>query len=135
MIERNNFKKEAAFTGYRNIFNNYKEKRNLVTSKLKVAKLNYFKTKLKDKNASSKEMWNDINSIIGNVRSQFPSQILIGGKLLSKPIEMATAMNNFFITKIKNLKQDNMSEDIPTEELKAYLENKLKSVSTIACSR
>ena len=45
-----------------------------------------------------------VNTVLGNVRSQFPPQILIDGRLLSKPIEMATAMNNYFINKIADLK-------------------------------
>ena len=66
-------------------------------------------------------MWNDIKCLIGSARSQFPSQLLIGGKLLSKPLDMAVAMNNFFISKINDRKQNNTAEGSPTDELRKYL--------------
>ena len=50
MEDRDKLKIEASKTGDKNIFNRYKEKRNLVTTKLKNAKGDYFKSKFKDKN-------------------------------------------------------------------------------------
>ena len=69
-------------------------------------------------------MWNDVKSVLNSTRSQFPSQILIAGKLLSKPIEMATAMNKLFLDKIQLLKMETGNGERPSEELKKYLLNK-----------
>ena len=113
MKVRNDLKVEAAKTGDIQIFNDYKVKRNLVTTKLKEAKTMYYKSKFEDTNLSSRDLWCNVKTVLGNVRSQFPPQILLGGKLLSKPLEMATAMNIYFINKISALKtnQNIVDED------------------------
>ena len=77
----------------------YKEKRNLVTTKLKDAKTKYYKSKFAEKDMLASDIWSNVKMILGNVRSQFPPQILLNGRLLSKPIEMATEMNKYFIKK------------------------------------
>ena len=42
--------------------------------------------------------------VLGNNKSNFTSQILIDGKLESKPIKMAEGMNHFFLNKIEKIK-------------------------------
>ena len=104
MEERNHLKCEAAESGDLNCYNEYKTMRNLVTTKLKSAKTDYYKSKFQDNDMSSRDMWSSVNTVLGNVKSQFPPQIMIDGILLSKPMEMATAVNKYFIKKIADLK-------------------------------
>ena len=117
--ERNDLKKKAIITGQVTDYDDYKVKRNLVSTKLKDAKTNYYKSKFSDKNMSSCDLWRNVNTVLGNVRSQFPPQILINGKLLSKPRDMANAMNKFFIDKIATLKtNNNIIEENALQQLK-----------------
>ena len=138
MKERNKLKIEATKTGSSQIFNNYKIKRNLVTTKLKDAKTKYYKSKFSENNLSPRELWSNVKTVLGNVRSQFPPQILLDNKLLSKPIEMATGMNEYFIKKIATLKTNtNITDEDAMKNLIDYVEShdlpnegfKLKEIS------
>ena len=138
MKERNILKIEATKTGSSQIFNNYKIKRNLVTTKLKDAKTKYYKSKFSENNLSPRELWSNVKTVLGNVRSQFPPQILLDNKLLFKPIEMATGMNEYFIKKIATLKTNtNIANEDAMKNLIDYVEShdlpnegfKLKEIS------
>ena len=60
--------------------------------------------------------------ILNKKRSDFPAQILVGKEILSKPILIATAMNNFFIDKIAKLKETpNDPSENPLAELGRFL--------------
>ena len=59
--------------------------------------------------------------ILRKFRSDFPSQKMFGQKLVSKPIEIATEMNRFFIEKIK--KSRPVDSD-PMKELHTFLTSK-----------
>ena len=126
MKQRDTLKEEAAKSGNINIHNQYKELRNRVTTKLKTAKVDYYKEKFEQNDMSSSELWKAANQVLGKVRSTFPSQIVINNKLLSKPIEMCTAMNEFFIKKISDLKtgivQDTSEDEL--EVLRNYVSSK-----------
>ena len=97
MKERDILKIEASKSGNTELFLKYKEKRNLVTTKLKTAKVDYYKDKFYKNDKTPGEVWKAASQIMGKVRSSFPSQIVINGKLLSKPIDMVTEMNKFFV--------------------------------------
>ena len=107
MGRRDKLKKKAAETGGEADYNEYKVERNKVTKMLRSAKQNYYDEKFSAETASSAEIWKAAYSLLGNTRSGFPSQIMINGKLITKPIHLATEMNKFFIKKIANLKNEN----------------------------
>ena len=58
--------------------------------------------------------------LLRKFRSDFPSQKMFGQKLVSKPIEIATEMNRFFIEKIKKSPVDSD----PMKELRTFLTSK-----------
>ena len=126
MAERDNLKEKAANSGNPDDYENYKAKRNLVTYKIRSAEKDYYSEKFNDDQATSSQMWKNAYSVLGKFRCQFPSQIIIFGKLISKPIEIATEMNKYFIKKISDLKsqpEDAEPED-PSTELKTFLASK-----------
>ena len=104
MSERDLLKEKAAESGNSADYENYKIKRNLVTYKMRTAVKSYYCEKFSNEQASSSEMWKDAYSALGRFCSQFPTQIVVFGKLISKPIEIATEMNAYFIKKISDLK-------------------------------
>ena len=126
MAERNTLKEEAAISGHLEDFNKYKKKRNEVSSLLKNAEKEHYGNKFNDENLTTKTTWKIAYEVLGKFRSSFPSQILHGGRLLSKPAEIATEVNKFFIDKIKKLKEEFSvsEEDDPISELKKYLSKK-----------
>ena len=127
MKKRNSLKIIASKSGRPDDFNQYKIVRNQVLSKLKKAKFKYYRDKFNDPSASPKDIWKNAYEILGSPKSSFPSQIVINNQLLSKPIEMASGMNNYFLDKIKKLKIENHKEasfEEATEELKRFLDKK-----------
>ena len=127
MQERDKLKVEAAKSGDLDDFDKYKAVRNKVTYILRNAEKDYFKKKFDDENSSSNDIWKTAYSVLGSYRSSFPSQIMIFGKLVSKPILLATGMNEYFIKKIVDLKS-NDAQEVDTEAandvLKTFLSHK-----------
>ena len=83
MKNRDELKKRGAETGTIEDFDNYKEKINEVTTKLKKAKADYFRSKFSQVDQSSGDVWKTAFMVFGQNKSEFSSQILIGQKLLS----------------------------------------------------
>ena len=116
---RDKAKVDAAQTGDNSKYSVYKKLRNEVCMKLRNAKTHYYNEKFNESN-DSKEMWRISTSVLGKFRTNFPSQIMFDQKLLSRPIDIATEMNHFFLNKIKKLKGIRIDDD-PLTELKEYL--------------
>ena len=126
MTERDILKETAAKLGTVEAFEAYKNARNEVSTKLKTAESDNYKTKFENRNATAAEIWRGAYQLLGRVRSQFPTQIMARGILFSKPVEMATEVNEFFLSKIRNLKE-NIQSSTPEEttaELKSFLKSK-----------
>ena len=123
---RDDLKEEAAKSGDISIYEKYKEKRNLVSTKLKHAEADHNKSKFNKEDLSPSDIWQGAKQILGSVKSNFPTQILAGGKLISNPLKMASAVNEYFLDKIMQLKNSNDSENLEdaTEELKHFLKSK-----------
>ena len=125
MTLRDELKEEAAKTGDKEIFENYNTKINLVSTKLKNAEAEHHKNKFAKEDLSSSDIWQGAKQILGSVKSNFPTQILAGGKLLSNPLQMAKAVNEFFLNKIVKLKKDTpVNIDEAVKELETFLETK-----------
>ena len=125
MDERDKLKEEAALTGDQATYSAYKAKRNEVRSKQRVAESEYFGGKFESENMTTSEMWKSAYQLMGTSRSSFPSQMLFGQNLLSKPIDIANAMNDFFLKKISKLKVDmGSTDDDPLLELEQFLGDK-----------
>ena len=64
--------------------------------------------------------------VLGNNKSEFPSQILINQKLFSTPSDIAEGMNKFFIDKIEKLKRNSPeTNENSLIELRKFLEKKI----------
>ena len=124
MEERNELKKEAAKTGDNDTFNKYKKKRNDVSRLLKSAESKHYTEKFSNHEVDSKETWKASFEILGKSRSDFPSQMMFGSRLVSKPIEIANELNKFFVQKIQALKTRNVPVIDSLKELVSYLSTK-----------
>ena len=83
MCERDELKERAAKSGDNEIHSQYKLKRNLVTTRLKSAKVDYYRKKFDKEDLSSGEVWKSASQILGKVRSVFWKMITFGASLLS----------------------------------------------------
>ena len=95
MEERNELKELTAKTGDPKTYEIInKLKRNLVSTKQKNAKSEHYSAKYSDTASTSSDICNTTRQCFGYVRSNFPTQILHCGKLLSDPgKKMASAVN------------------------------------------
>ena len=92
---------------------------------LKTAEKDYSDKKF-DEESSSQSVWRTAFNLLGNQRTTFPSQILHCGRLLSNPKVIAAEVNDFFVDKIRKLKEEFQPDDSkePLVELKTYLSKK-----------
>ena len=127
MDKRDKLKVAASKTGNLDDFNQYKTERNKVTYMLRNAKKAYFDEKFNDETASSSDIWKTAYLLLGSFRSCFPSQMMISGHLISKPILLATGKNEFFIKKISDLKSEGIivnDTEAANEVLSRFLSGK-----------
>ena len=74
-----------------------KDYRNRLTSVIRAAKKNYFAQKLDHNKASLKNIWREINSILGkNKRTDLPCEFTNGEETLRDPPEIANSFNTHF---------------------------------------
>ena len=106
MKARDAFKVQTANFGNTEDFEKYKEKRNEVSTRLKTAKADYFKSKFSQDDQTPGDVWKTALMVLGKNISEFPSQVLIGQKLCSSPSIIAEEMNRLFIDKIAKLKRN-----------------------------
>ena len=79
MKDRDKLKEEAAKSGDEAAFDFYKEKRNLVSTKLKHAKSEHHKNNFTKDDLTPADIWQGARQILGSVKSNFPTQILAYG--------------------------------------------------------
>ena len=126
MAERDLLKEIAIASGSASDYDKYKSKRNEVSTRLKSAEFNHHKSKFSDKDLEPGDVWKNAKQVLGSTRSSFPTQILSEGRLISKPLEIAKAVNKFFLEKIMKLKENAQDDDHlnATKGLESYLKNK-----------
>ena len=85
----------------------YKAKRNLVTSKLRKAKKEYFNAFFQENQNNIKETWKGIRNLINVSKKSTNSinKLVDNGKEVTNPIEMADIMNNFYVNIGKNVEK------------------------------
>ena len=106
IMKRDQIQKEAQETKSNDKWREFKKLRNSVNNKLKGAKKNWQRNKMKEYSSDSRSTWTHVRSCLGWSTGGPPTQLLHDGALHSKPSELANIMNNFFINKIRNLRMN-----------------------------
>ena len=102
--------------------------RNSVNNKLKGAKSNWEKNKMKEYSADSRSTWNHVRSCLGWSTGGPPSKLYQDGMLHSKPSELAKIMNNFFVNKIRNLRMNLPASNVnPLDLVKTLMQGRTSS--------
>ena len=106
ILKRDQIQREAQETRSVEKWREYKKLRNSVNNKLKGAKKSWQKNKMKEYSSDSRSTWSHVRSFLGWSTGGPPTQLFHDGTLHSKPAELATIMNNFFVDKIRNLRMN-----------------------------
>ena len=104
MQQQDNQKLIATRTGDPVHHDEYKRLRNLVKTKLPNDKNSFYSNILKDDNQTIPGMWATAYRALGYTKNLSPMQLVVDGKAVSAPREMANAFNNVFLKKVKDLK-------------------------------
>ena len=84
---------------------NYKNMRNTATAKMRTEKKLWEQKKLDDSHHDPSTLWRNIKSWLSWGNSGPPSKLFQDGMLITSPARLAWTMNNFFINKVRNLRE------------------------------
>ena len=127
IMERRNLQREAVKSGSRELRKEFNKKNKEVKKRMKEDKKKYFEEKFRDCN--SKNVWRTANEMLGTVKNLSPTNILSqedtdsGPAMVNNPERIANIFNEFFIRKVKNLRQKSRVEPVvpPVERLRNWL--------------
>ena len=105
MKDRNKLQKTASETKNRDDWSKFKSLRNQVNNRLKYEERKWQKFRLEECEGNPSKTWKNVKNILNWVHSGSPSQLFAGGRLVSKPQEVADAQNQYFVEKINTLRQ------------------------------
>ena len=104
MAEREAAQNKASQTDSLEDWRIFRSLRNQVTSKCREDKRKWEESKLDPEENSCTDIWSTVRGWLGWGGAGTPSQLFWEGKLVSSPRGLSTAMNMFFIDKIKTLR-------------------------------
>ena len=107
--------KNATESGKAEDWREYKSIRNSVNSILRREKESWQRIKLQEISGDSRSTWQNIKSWLGWRTGGPPTKLIENGELHSKPKKLANIMNNYFIEKVRNLR--NNLPDTPEDPL------------------
>ena len=103
--QRNSAQKRAALTGNPEDWRIFRSLRNRATASVRKDKARWERNKFSDVDHSSTDIWRTVKTWLGWNSGGTPSQLFFEGRLITRPSGLSTCMNEFFIGKIKNLRQ------------------------------
>ena len=104
--ERNLAQKAAAESKTDDDWIRFKALRNTVNSRIRTEKKKWQKEKLNEFGSDSSTVWKNLKNWLGWRKGGPPTKLMENGTLQSKPKDIARIMNEFFITKVRNLRQE-----------------------------
>ena len=97
----------------KNDWGQHRNKKSLLNNEIKKLKSKYLKSKLTEKNNN----WKFLKSYNKQEKSAPPSTLSVRGYIFNKPRDIANLMNNFFISKIEQIRQTFTDEEIGPIEI------------------
>ena len=104
MLKRDSAQKTAVLTKCQDDWRYYKSLRNQVTSKLRSEKKTWESMKMCSATNDLSSLWKNMKIWLNWNSSGPPTRLVVEGKLLNSPADLANTMNTFFIDKVKNLR-------------------------------
>ena len=96
---------QAAKTDHPDDWRIFRALRNQVTGKVRGDQKKWEENKFDPDKNTSTDTWKTVKSILVWNTVGPPTQLFFQGRMLTKPIGLASSMNKFFIDKIKGLRQ------------------------------
>ena len=100
--KRNEAQEKAASSGDLEDWRIFRSLRNQTTTKIREDKKNWEAKRFDDEGNSSNDVWKSVKGWLGWNSGGTPSQLFSEGIIVTRPVELATSMNKFFIKKIKD---------------------------------
>ena len=104
IAEREAAQQKASLSDNPEDWRSFRSLRNLVTSRSRDDKRKWEKMKLDPSENNCTDIWSTVRGWLGWGNTGTPSQIFWEGKLVSSPRGLSTTMNDFFLEKIKRLR-------------------------------
>ena len=137
---RDNLKKEAADEDCNEKFEAYKRLRNRINAKLETDETEHFKTKFYQENPSISSLWKNANDYLNTSKGSFsntPHIIEHNGDTFTKPRDIANAINDVFLKKVKDLRAQ-VSEDAdvdPNVRLRQFLDKRDQEIPMLTLKK
>ena len=133
ITKRDELQKEAIEENSNEKYKSYKELRNKINLKLPSDEINHYKTKFYQEESSTSATWKNVNDYLQTSKSSFsnsPNIIKHDGQTYTAPRDIANAINDTFIKKVKDLRdQVNDTPDIePKERLRKFLQKRNEDI-------
>ena len=127
---RNEAQERAAFTKDPDDWRAFKNLRNTATARLRSEKRDWEKQKLDAAKHNPATIWKNVKSWLSWGNSGPPSKLFTDGEMLTSPSRVAGAMNNFFISKVRLLRDRiPATEEDPLHKLREVMQNRQCSFS------
>ncbi len=123
MIERNQAKLTANRSNFKSDWQVYCKLRNFVTKLNKKKKKLCYENRINKIKNDSRKVWSTLNSLLGKSHRPTPSFLETEGLFLTKSTETANYLNNYFIKKIKDLR--NNFKDMDNESSYVLIRDKI----------
>ena len=124
MSERNSLQSRAAQTKSAEDWRKYKVLRNKINSRLKSEERKWQRLKVSECGQNSARIWKNVKNILNWKASGAPNQLFHNGTLHNKPREVADCQNQFFVNKVR-LIRENMPPPVsdPLAKLRLLMSN------------
>ena len=135
MIEvRDELQKEALEENCAVKYQAYKRLRNKINSRLPTDEINHYKTKFYQEDPSISTTWRNVNDYLNTSKKSYnntPSMIKHNGQTHTSPRDIANAINDTFLDKVKDLcEQVNDTPDVdPRERLNNFLQKREEEIT------
>ena len=106
MLERDRLQKGAAETNDQEVWKEYKKLRNKINNRLKSEEKDWQRSKLSECSHDSGLVWKTIKGILSWTSSGSPSQLFHNGALWTKPQEVASVQNEYFLDKVRQIREN-----------------------------
>lgn len=98
MRQRDRIHKMAVRSGSPDDWDTYKKLRNMVTSKIRSEKSNYYVSAIESNKGNSSTFWRTIKGILPSKQKPTPNCVVMDSEHLESPIDIANAFNEHFST-------------------------------------
>lgn len=106
MVQRDEAKRVANVSNYETDWQIYRKLRNYVTKLNKKKKKVYYDSLIINEKHDNKKLWSILKSMLGRNVKSTPSFLESGGQFITKPMDIANHLNNYFCDKIDRLRDD-----------------------------